>query len=101
MSKTFISLGDHLTVVNEDNSKHPYCKHGPTLLFCRYLQTNQTELFYACSACRNQNECSFYSPFKTMNEVKTDSQRENNAIACEKNCVLTSSIDKVCESIII
>lgn len=88
-------VGEQLTVINEDNSKHPQCKHGPTLLFCRQLNnSNQIEKFYACSACRNRNECPFYLP---VNKVKLDVQN-NLVINCEKTCKLSFGIEKVFDS---
>ena len=35
---------------------HPFCKHGPTILF-----SNDKKKFYSCSACRNHKMCNFYA----------------------------------------
>ena len=45
---------------------------GPTLLFERYIsEGTSSERFYACSACRDRKDCSFY-------------QRENEKFSEEK-----------------
>lgn len=45
----------------KDLSDHPHCEHGPTLLFSRQSNvTGRNERFFACSACRDRSECSFY-----------------------------------------
>ncbi|KAI1888260.1 hypothetical protein AGOR_G00183190 [Albula goreensis] len=44
-----------------DTKKGPRCPHGPALLFekvCRGEQ--QGRRFYACSACRDRKDCSFF-----------------------------------------
>ncbi|CAF0907842.1 unnamed protein product [Adineta ricciae] len=38
---------------------HPRCVHGPTLLF-----RSSTERFFACSACRDRQECDIYIPYE-------------------------------------
>lgn len=51
-----------MKVLIEDLSSHPHCAHGPTLLFRRtFDSSDRFEDFFACSACRNRKECSFYS----------------------------------------
>ena len=40
---------------------YPYCVAGPTLLFQRYSKGKKNgRRFYACSACRDRSECSFF-----------------------------------------
>lgn len=89
-------LGEQLTVISGDSSSHPHCKHGPTLLFHRQpnVQNKKIEKFYACSACRNRKECSFYLPVENLDQVKSDVQAVS-IISCEKNCRLTPSAEKV------
>ncbi|XP_048220772.1 rRNA N6-adenosine-methyltransferase ZCCHC4 isoform X2 [Perognathus longimembris pacificus] len=39
----------------------PLCPHGPTLLFVKVNQgKEETRRFYACSACRDRKDCSFF-----------------------------------------
>ncbi|XP_014661983.1 PREDICTED: zinc finger CCHC domain-containing protein 4-like [Priapulus caudatus] len=48
-------------VVSVDWDCHPSCQHGPTVLFQRYTKDNSTSRqFYACSACRDRKDCSFF-----------------------------------------
>ncbi|KAL3274192.1 hypothetical protein HHI36_015609 [Cryptolaemus montrouzieri] len=48
-----------LDVIIEDLSTHPQCIHGPTLLFSRDVN-GEKRSFYACSACRDRKQCSFF-----------------------------------------
>jgi len=41
----------------------PYCSHGPTILFERFFKDKESRKFFACSACRNRKECTFFQPF--------------------------------------
>ncbi|GLH02854.1 Zinc finger CCHC domain-containing protein 4 [Gryllus bimaculatus] len=43
---------------NEVNN-HPFCPHGPTLLFSRHTKKGDRK-YYACSACRNRKLCNFF-----------------------------------------
>lgn len=50
----------------ENLKNHPYCAHGPTILF---EEKARVKRFFACSACRNVKECSFHQeerPFKIV-----------------------------------
>lgn len=51
--------GEHITVINENQSEHrPMCIHGPTLLFKKTFDNGNNPVeFYGCSAFRNPNEC--------------------------------------------
>ncbi|EDV22977.1 uncharacterized protein TRIADDRAFT_28284 [Trichoplax adhaerens] len=43
------------------NKPSPYCPHGPTLLFERFYKSHKTSRrFFACSACRDRKDCSFF-----------------------------------------
>lgn len=46
-------------VVESDLSLHPRCPHGPALLFRRFVKS-EPKLFYACSACRDRKDCTFF-----------------------------------------
>lgn len=46
-------------VVKGDLQKHPTCPHGPTLLFSRLID-GQPKNFFACSACRDRKDCTFF-----------------------------------------
>lgn len=45
--------------VKENPKNNPHCSHGPTLLFCRDVK-GQRKKFYACAACRDRKDCSFF-----------------------------------------
>lgn len=62
----------------KDLSDHPHCEHGPTLLFCRHSNdTGKEERFFACSACRDRSECSFYQPeHQKARELKVKPSKE-------------------------
>lgn len=53
MNKTSIDF------VKEDAKSNPHCPHGPTLLFSREIK-GQKKTFYACAACRDRKDCSFF-----------------------------------------
>ncbi|KAJ8262121.1 hypothetical protein GJAV_G00162470 [Gymnothorax javanicus] len=63
MDSDFCDEGFGIEVIlpNTEGEKAPTCPHGPTLLFER-LCTGETQgrRFYACSACRDRKECSFF-----------------------------------------
>lgn len=48
-----------INVITEDLEDHPHCAHGPTLLFSR-LVSGQPRNFFACSACRDHKDCTFF-----------------------------------------
>lgn len=66
-------------VIIEDNKKHPYCSHGPTLLFLRNKDSGRK--FFACAACRDRKDCSFFlwedelPKFSDVKKQFWDSQR--------------------------
>jgi len=47
-------------VVEEKDEHRPFCEHGPTQLFERYFKDRPPRRFYACSACRDRKDCSFF-----------------------------------------
>lgn len=46
-------------VITKDSSGHPQCAHGPTILFSRVVN-GEPKNFFACSACRDRKDCSFF-----------------------------------------
>lgn len=48
-----------IDVITEDLQDHPCCPHGPTLLFSRLVSV-QPRNFFACSACRDKKDCTFF-----------------------------------------
>jgi hypothetical protein len=52
---------------------HPKCIHGPTLLF-----HSLTSKFFACSACRDREECDILIPYEKRNEKKSKKIIEQN-----------------------
>lgn len=54
-----IVTADNLRVIAKCLDSHPMCQHGPTLLFERKSE-QKTQQFYACSAYRDQSECSIH-----------------------------------------
>lgn len=71
---------ESVRVIIESVDKHPACEHGPSLLFER-RSNNEYQRFYACSACRDQNECPLY--------IRYDENAENLA---EKRTILLNDI---------
>lgn len=49
-----------LDVITTNISQNPICSHGPTICFERFFVEGRSRKFYACSACRDQKECSFF-----------------------------------------
>lgn len=58
---------------------HPKCIHGPTLLF-----DSSTSKFFACSACRDRQECDIFIPFEKRNQKKSKKIIEQNQREYEK-----------------
>lgn len=54
---------ESVRVVIQSLENHPVCKHGPALLFERRTGS-KIQQFYACSAYRDQTECSLYVPIE-------------------------------------
>lgn len=52
---------------------HPKCVHGPTLLF-----HSSTSKFFACSACRDREECDILIPYEKRNSKKSKKMIEQN-----------------------
>ncbi|XP_027215045.2 rRNA N6-adenosine-methyltransferase ZCCHC4 [Penaeus vannamei] len=51
-------LGVDVIINNIDNN--PACSHGPTVLFERFQSNGRSRQYYACSACRDRKDCSFF-----------------------------------------
>ncbi|XP_035281113.1 rRNA N6-adenosine-methyltransferase ZCCHC4 isoform X3 [Anguilla anguilla] len=49
-------------IIDAKDGKAPCCPHGPTLLFEKLCGGGETQgrRFYACSACRDRKDCSFF-----------------------------------------
>ncbi|XP_064629909.1 rRNA N6-adenosine-methyltransferase ZCCHC4-like [Lineus longissimus] len=62
----------------------PHCPHGPTLLFQRYIKQSAREdatvqKFYACSACRDRKDCSFFQQVgEKVSEAKLNAREDMN-----------------------
>jgi GRF zinc finger len=68
----------YLRLLNKplENVTEYFCLSGPTLLFERYTAGSAyPRRYYACSACRDSKECTF---FRWADEVKTKSDEQNN-----------------------
>lgn len=66
-----------LKVIIEDLSNHPYCEHGPTLLFNKQSQGKE-ETYFACSACRDRNLCSFYMKYEKLKDVHLSFKKDSH-----------------------
>jgi hypothetical protein len=58
---------------------HPKCIHGPTLLF-----HSSTSKFFACSACRDRQECDIFIPYDERNDKKSKKMIEQNQIEYQR-----------------
>jgi len=47
-------------ILHEGDKEVPSCLHGPALLFEKVGKGEQGRRFYACSACRDRKDCSFF-----------------------------------------
>ena len=43
-----------------DDFTAPYCPHGPTILFRRFLKNKPSRMFYACAVHRTKRGCPFF-----------------------------------------
>ncbi|XP_017482916.1 PREDICTED: zinc finger CCHC domain-containing protein 4 [Rhagoletis zephyria] len=57
---------------DEDGEPHPYCPHGPTLLFQAptISEDEQTYAYYACAAHRDKSLCSYHLPAEQLTPQK-------------------------------
>ncbi|XP_066577013.1 rRNA N(6)-adenosine-methyltransferase ZCCHC4 isoform X2 [Amia ocellicauda] len=54
-------FGVEVILNEEDSAAAPCCVHGPALLFVKVcVGGQQGRRFYACSACRDRKDCSFF-----------------------------------------
>lgn len=65
--------GSQIAVVSSDWSTHPHCPHGPTVIFQRLTKKGVKRQFYACSACRDRKDCSF---FQWLDEKISEDRRK-------------------------
>ncbi|XP_019335811.1 rRNA N6-adenosine-methyltransferase ZCCHC4 isoform X3 [Alligator mississippiensis] len=66
------SSGAAVALSAEPGSPAPCCPHGPALLFVKISQGKEEgKRFYACSACRDRKDCSF---FQWENEKVSDAR---------------------------
>ncbi|XP_033634478.1 rRNA N6-adenosine-methyltransferase ZCCHC4-like isoform X1 [Asterias rubens] len=69
------TLGVEVSLVQNS----PCCPHGPTLLFERFNGKHKKQRYYACSACRDRKDCSFYQlADEKVSEAKKMSREELN-----------------------
>lgn len=71
MNKARLSCGVDVSI-DIPTADCPSCPHGPTLLFTRYYADKKPRKFYACSACRDRKDCSF---FQWADERVSDEKR--------------------------
>ncbi|XP_046864828.1 rRNA N6-adenosine-methyltransferase ZCCHC4-like isoform X2 [Xenia sp. Carnegie-2017] len=53
-------FGVEVFISEEGDYQTPWCPHGPMLMFERYFESKPPRRFFACSACRDRKECSFF-----------------------------------------
>lgn len=75
--------------IQDNLETHPECIHGPTFLFERTTAKGTTR-FYACSACRDRKDCSFFLPEEKLD--KTNTEKAENVLREQKK-TFTSEID--------
>lgn len=73
-------------VILDETIKKPWCPHGPTLLFESTSQETSVK-FFACSACRNRDDCSFYQEYTEeplLNEMENVASKVTNVVTYEE-----------------
>ncbi|XP_068914450.1 rRNA N6-adenosine-methyltransferase ZCCHC4 [Tenebrio molitor] len=65
-------------VIVEDLQSHPWCPHGPTLLFSRKTDGIKRN-FFACSACRDRKLCPFFLYEDEKNKYKAEIWEQERA----------------------
>lgn len=63
-----------IEVIIEDLKTHPHCAHGPTVLFSRAVN-NVRRRYFACSACRDRKDCSFFLWEDDQHKISESKQR--------------------------
>jgi len=59
----------------------PFCEHGPTLLFERYFKDKTSRRFFACSACRDRKQCTFFQwEDEVLTKGKATMQKETKKL---------------------
>ena len=56
-----------------DDVTTPYCPHGPTIQFRRFLRNKPSRIFYACALHRTRKKC----PFFQWTDSSIDKKRQN------------------------
>lgn len=81
-------MNGSVEVVIEDLKNHPLCPHGPTILFSRLVDGKKRN-YFACSACRDRKECSFFmwqdERAKTTNASKDAWEQERKKFLANIN----------------
>lgn len=72
-------------VILDEVIKKPWCPHGPTLLFESTSQGAPVK-FFACSACRNRDDCPFYLEYtgEPLKETENSTSGRKNLVTYEE-----------------
>lgn len=64
MKRNVSSESNSVRVILDESIEKPWCAHGPTLLF-ESTSKDTSQKFFACSACRDRKDCSFYLEYNS------------------------------------
>lgn len=70
-----------IDVIIEDFKTHPHCPHGPTILFSRREPDGNKRNFYACAACRDRKQCSYFQ----YQDENRDEKKKDKLIKQQSN----------------
>ena len=68
--------GKGTKIILEDLNEHPWCDHGPSILF----EKNGGEKYYACAAFRNRKQCSFFMKNSNISKTKKYERPQQKSI---------------------
>ncbi|KXJ18418.1 rRNA N6-adenosine-methyltransferase ZCCHC4 [Exaiptasia diaphana] len=83
--------GVDVCLTKEDSKDVPECPHGPMLLFERFFKDGKPSAkYYACSACRDKKDCSF---FQWEKEKISKAREQAHKEIIEKTRPLTQQVN--------
>ncbi|XP_069058258.1 rRNA N6-adenosine-methyltransferase ZCCHC4 isoform X1 [Pleurodeles waltl] len=78
------SPGIQVVLTQQAESTAPSCPHGPTLLFVKFNHGKEEgRRFYACAACRDRKDCSFFQWENEKVSKSTLAAREEHNRRCQ------------------
>ncbi len=72
-------MAERAIEVDFSDVDHPKCVHGPSLLF-----VSSSDRYFACSACRDRQQCDIYIPFDKQKQKRYKSMIQRHQTSYEE-----------------